>query len=169
MSAAESLPLPDRATLRELRWMVEEFHYEYAAVMDRCEILRWPSFFTEDATYRLMARDNADAGMPLSLMSCDGMGMLKDRAYAIANTEMFAPRYIQHHISQIRVTGASGDAITAEAAYIILETLIDEPTRLLQCGRYFDTFRRSGEALLLHDRRAIYDTVVVPTCIVFPA
>ena len=162
-------PAMDRTALREARWLVEEFHYEYAAVMDRCEIERWPDFFTEDGVYRLVARDNADAKLPLSLMSCEGMGMLKDRAYAIAHTEMFAPRYIQHHISQIRVTALQDDQIEAEAAYIILETLIDEPTRLLQCGRYYDRFRRDGDMLKLRERRAIYDTVVVPTCIVYPA
>lgn len=161
-------PTPDRAALREMRWLVEEFHYEYAAVMDRCEIDRWPSFFTENGVYRLIARDNADANLPLSLMSCEGMGMLKDRAYAIAHTEMFAPRYIQHHISQIRVTEIQGELIRAEAAYVVLETLIDEPTRLLQCGRYYDTFRFSDDQLKLRERRAIYDTVIVPACVVYP-
>ena len=30
-------PAIDRAKLADLRWLVEEFHYEYAAVLDRCE------------------------------------------------------------------------------------------------------------------------------------
>jgi len=116
-----------RELLRELRWAVEEFNYEYADVLDRGEIERWPDFFTDDGIYRLIARDNADSDLPLSLMSCDGKGMLKDRAYAIAHTEMFAPRYTMHHIGQIRVTDFEDRIITAQANYIILETLIDEP------------------------------------------
>lgn len=159
---------PDLSLMRELRWLVEEFNYEYAAVMDRCEIAKWPTFFTEDGVYRLIARDNADSSLPLSLMSCDGMGMLKDRAYAIENTEMFAPRYIHHQISQVRVTGYENEIISAEAAYVVMETLIDEPTRVLQCGRYFDKFVRRGEGLALKERRCIYDTLIVPTCVVYP-
>jgi anthranilate 1,2-dioxygenase small subunit len=157
-----------RELLRELRWAVEEFNYEYADVLDRGEIERWPDFFTDDGIYRLIARDNADSDLPLSLMSCDGKGMLKDRAYAIAHTEMFAPRYTMHHIGQIRVTDFEDWIITAQANYIILETLIDEPTRLLQSGKYYDKFLMQGDTLLLKERRCVYDTVLVPTCIVFP-
>jgi anthranilate 1,2-dioxygenase small subunit len=157
-----------RELLRELRWAVEEFNYEYADVLDRGEIERWPDFFTDDGIYRLIARDNADSDLPLSLMSCDGKGMLKDRAYAIEHTEMFAPRYTMHHIGQIRVTDFEDRIITAQANYIILETLIDEPTRLLQSGKYYDRFLMQGDTLLLKERRCVYDTVLVPTCIVFP-
>jgi anthranilate 1,2-dioxygenase small subunit len=158
----------DRARLRELRFLVEEFHFEYAAVLDRCEIERWPEFFTQDAVYRLIARDNADAQLPLSLMSCEGIGMLRDRAYAIAHTEMFAPRYIKHLISNIRVTGYDEHTVAAEANYIVLETLIDEPTQILQAGTYHDVFWLEGDRLLIRDRRCVYDTVLVPNCVVFP-
>lgn len=158
----------ERGLLRELRWAVEEFNYEYADVLDRGEIERWPDFFTEDGVYRLVARDNADFDLPLSLMSCEGKGMLKDRAYAIAHTEMFAPRYTMHHISQIRVTDFEDPIISAQANYVVLETLIDEPTRLLQCGKYYDKFLLQGDTLLIRERRCVYDTVLVPTCIVFP-
>jgi anthranilate 1,2-dioxygenase small subunit len=157
-----------RAQLRDLSSAVEEFNADYADTLDRGEIEQWPSYFTEDGVYRLIARDNADANLPLSLMSCEGMGMLKDRAYAIAHTEMFAPRYTLHQITQVRVTGFDGRIVTARANYLIYETLIDEPTRLLQCGKYRDTFLMEGEKLLLKERNCIYDTVLVPTCIVYP-
>ena len=157
-----------RALQRELRWAIEEFNHEYAAVVDRGEIAKWPDFFSEDAVYRVVARDNAEAGLPLALMSCEGRGMLKDRAYAIAETEMYAPRYIKHHITQIRVTGIENDFLRAAANYLILETLIDEPTRLLQSGRYEDKFVIEGGNLLLKERLCIYDTLLVPTCLVFP-
>jgi len=157
-----------RAQLRDLCSAVEEFNADYADTLDRGAIEQWPAYFTEDGVYRLIARDNADANLPLSLMSCEGMGMLKDRAYAIAHTEMFAPRYTLHQITQVRVTGFDGRIISARANYVIYETLIDEPTRLLQCGRYRDTFLMEGERLLLKERNCIYDTVLVPTCIVYP-
>jgi anthranilate 1,2-dioxygenase small subunit len=157
-----------RIQQRELRWAIEEFNHDYAAVLDRGEIEKWPDFFTEDGVYRLIARDNAEGGLPLSLISCEGRGMLKDRAYAIAHTEMYAPRYLTHHITQTRVTGIDDNTIQAAANYIILETLTDEPTRLLQSGRYEDRFVIHGTALLLKERLCIYDTVLVPTCIVFP-
>ena len=116
----------DRALLRELKAMVEDFNTDYAEVLDRGEIETWPDFFTEDGVYRLIARDNADANLPLSLMSCDGKGMLKDRAYAIAHTEMFAPRYVLHHISPARVTDVDGDVITARFVRGVTANPFDE-------------------------------------------
>jgi 3-phenylpropionate/cinnamic acid dioxygenase small subunit len=176
MNAIVATPLAaaptDLARLRELRALVEEFHCEYAAVLDRGAVEQWPAFFTEDALYRVIARDNLESGLPLALMLCEGMGMLKDRAFAIAHTEMFAPRYVQHHISLIRVTGVEAgkenELILAEANYLVYETLIDEPTRLLQAGKYRDKFVQSGDKLLLHERICVFDSVMVPNCVVYP-
>ncbi|WP_374632137.1 nuclear transport factor 2 family protein [Ferrovibrio sp.] len=159
----------DKATLRELRAAIEDFHCDYAAELDRGDIEKWPSFFTDDALYRVIARDNHEAGMPLCLMLCQGMGMFKDRAYAIKHTEMYAPRYVQHHVSLVRVTGFDGTHATAEANYTILETLVDEPTKLLQAGRYMDKFRLQPDgSLLLAERHCIFDSVIVSNCVVFP-
>ncbi len=159
----------DRTRLRELRVAIEEFNYDYAAALDDGDMDRWTEFFTEDASYRITARDNFDAGFALSLMSCEGRGMLKDRAYAILHTEMYAPRYVKHLVSNTRVLAADGPDIRAEAYYVILETLIDEPTRILQSGKYRDLFRDEGGRLLLKERQCVYDTVLVPNCLVYPA
>lgn len=162
-------PTPtSRATLREARWEVEEFHYEYAAVLDRGEIERWPDFFTEDAVYRVVARDNAESNLPLGLIYCEGKGMMRDRAYALRHTEMYAPRYLQLRVSSTRILSVNEPYITAEAGYLLLETLIDEPSRVHLVGKYYDLFQRCGDSLLLKDRKCVYDTVLLNNCLVFP-
>src|SRR5258708_34454236 len=83
--------VPDRAALREARLEVEEFHYEYAAVLERGEIERWPDFFTEDAVYRLVARDHADSGLRLGLIYCEGRGVRRGRDDALKQTRAHAP------------------------------------------------------------------------------
>lgn len=158
----------NRAMLREARWEIEEFHYEYAAVLERGEIERWEDFFTDDAVYRVMARDNVESDLPLGLVYCEGKGMIRDRAYALRHTEMYAPRYIQLRVSNTRVLSIDAPYITAEASYLLLETLIDEPSRVQQVGKYYDTFQRTGETLLIKDRKCVYDTVVINNCLVFP-
>ncbi|MDX3905741.1 MAG: aromatic-ring-hydroxylating dioxygenase subunit beta [Pigmentiphaga sp.] len=166
----ETLIAPTEAWTRkqQLRMMIEEFHGDYAATLDSGHIEQWPAYFTDDAVYRVIARDNWECGLPLCLMLCDGRGMLEDRAYAIAHTEMYAPRYVQHQISLTRILGVDEQGIEAQANYAIYETLIDEPTRLLQVGRYSDTFVLRGGRLLLSRRDCVYDTVLVPNCQVFP-
>jgi len=157
------------SSLRDLRDAIGDFHAAYAAELDRGDIENWPAFFTDDASYRVIARDNHEAGMPLCLMLCDGIGMFKDRAYAIKHTEMYAPRYVLHQVSLIRVTGFDGRHATAEANYMIHETLVDEQTKLLQAGRYADRFRVMPDGTIkLAERTCIFDSVVVPNCVVFP-
>ena len=166
---SKAAPAPnDSVDLREMKFLVEDFHCAYVDTLDNGDIERWPEFFTEDGVYRVIARDNVEADMPLALMMCDGMGMLKDRAYAIAHTEMYAPRYVLHQVSLVRVTGVEGDKVSATANYVVHETLIDEPTRILQVGRYRDVFRLKEGRLLLADRLCVFDTVMVPNCLVYP-
>jgi 3-phenylpropionate/cinnamic acid dioxygenase small subunit len=161
-------PPANRAALREARWEVEEFHYEYAAGLDRGEIEQWPDFFTDDAFYRVVARDNEESGLPLGLIYCEGKGMLRDRAYALVHTETYAPRYLQLRVSNTRVLAADETTIEAEASYLLIETLVDEPSRVQQVGKYHDVFQRVNGSLLIKDRKCVYDTVLIDTCLVFP-
>lgn len=163
-----SAVLPDRSALREARFDVEDFHYEYCANLERGEIERWPDFFTDDAMYQVIARDNAESGLPLGLIYCEGKGMLRDRAYALRHTEMYAPRYLQLRVSNVRVLGLDGPRITAESSYLLFETLVDEPSRVQQVGKYYDVFVRNGNGLLIASRKAVYDTVIINNCLVFP-
>ena len=156
------------ADLRELQWVVERLNYDYAEVLDSGDIERWPDFFTEDAIYRVTSKENADGNFPAGLIYCDGMGMLKDRAFALAHTETFAPRYTQHHVNNVRILAVEEDMVQAEANYLVLETVTDEPTRILQAGKYIDRVRRTGDRLLFKERQCVYHSLVIPNALVFP-
>ncbi len=155
--------------LRELRHEIEEFNTAYAEVLDRGEVLEWPSFFTEDAFYRIRARENADADLPAGLVYCEGLAMIKDRAFAIAHTAMFEPRYLMHMISNVCVTDVDAEGvISARAKYLVLETRGDEGTRVHQAGRYQDRFVREQGRLLLKSRDCVYDSLIVDNALVLP-
>lgn len=156
-------------SLRDLRDAIADFHAAYAAELDRGDVEKWPEFFTDDASYRVIARDNHEAGMPLCLMYCSGIGMFKDRAYAIKHTEMYAPRYVLHSVSLMRVLDFDGAHANAEANFLVHETLVDEQTKLLMAGRYDDRFRVMPDGTLkLVSRNCIFDSVLVSNCVVFP-
>ncbi|HVM78404.1 MAG TPA: aromatic-ring-hydroxylating dioxygenase subunit beta [Stellaceae bacterium] len=155
--------------LRALRWEIEEFNTDYAAVLDAGRVADWPDFFTEDAIYRITGRENWDAKLPVGLIYCEGMGMLRDRALAIARTTMFAPRYLLHQISNTRVHSVdTAGTIAADANYALFETLVDERTTLQQVGRYHDRFVREGGRLRLKERHCVYDSVIIDTALIYP-
>ena len=157
------------AGLREIRLEIEEFNAEYTAVLDAGRVQDWPQFFTEDAIYRITGRENADAGLPVGLVYCEGIGMIRDRALAISRTTMFAPRYLLHQVTNTRVLALdpSGE-ISAEANYALFETLVDEKTTLQQVGRYHDRFVRQDGRLKLKARHCVYDSLIIDTALIYP-
>ena len=158
----------DRALAREARLDIEEFHNRYCDVVDAGDLEQWPTFFTEDCLYEVRARENVDQGLPVGLIYCEGRGMIRDRAYAVKHTQMFAPRYLQHFVTNVSVRAIAGNEIRARANYLLLQTLVESPTTMHQAGRYYDTFVRRDGALLLKERRCIYDTTLIANDLVYP-
>jgi anthranilate 1,2-dioxygenase small subunit len=159
----------EQISARNLRFAVEEFNAEYCAVLDSGEVEKWPEFFTEDAVYRLTAKENADSGLPVGLVYAEGKGMLHDRAVAISRTQMFAPRYNLHVVGNVRILQQLSDGeFTAQSNFMLLQTLVDGPTTLHLAGRYFDRFVVTDKGLLLKERQAIYDTTMLANDVVYP-
>jgi len=160
--------LPE-AELRRLRLEIEHFNAEYAHVLDEGDLAAWPDFFVDDAVYRITGRENADAGLPLGLIYCDGKGMLRDRARAVLKTTMHAPRYLRHYCSNLRITGLEPDGgVQARANYLVVETLMEDESRILQAGRYEDVFVRRDGRLLIKERHCVYDTLTIPNALIYP-
>jgi anthranilate 1,2-dioxygenase small subunit len=162
------MPPPDARETREVRMEIEEFHADYCWTLDCGDVERWPEYFTDDAVYRITARENADAGLPVGLVYADSKAMIRDRAFAIKHTQMYAPRTLQHLVTNVRVLQVKGDAIKAQSNYLLLQTLVDGPTTIQQSGRYYDTFLRNGGKLLLKERQCVYDTVLIANDLVLP-
>lgn len=156
---------------RALRADLEDFNAQYSLVLDEGDLQAWPEFFTDDAFYSVTARENFDNDMPVGLVHCEGKGMLKDRAFAIQHTAMFAPRYLRHYVTNTLALGVSEDgSIAARANYMVLETLHDDPTtHIHQAGSYHDIFVQGGDgALRLRRRICVYDSLIIPTALVLP-
>ncbi len=153
-----------------LRQEIEEFNSAYSAALDEGRLSEWPEYFTEDALYVVIAKENFDRDLPVGLIYCEGRGMLADRAFALEKTAMYAPRYLRHFIANTRVVRLAEDgAIEARANYMILQTLFDRPeTTLHQVGVYRDVFRRENGALKLAERKCVYDNLLVANSLVYP-
>ena len=159
---------PEPSSVRTQRLEIEEFHAEYCWTLDCGDVERWPEYFTDDAVYRITARENADAGLPVGLVYADSKAMIRDRAFAIKHTQMYAPRTLQHFVTNVRVLHADGGTLKAQSNYLLLQTLVEGPTTIHQSGRYYDTFVRTGAKLLLKERQCIYDTVLIANDLVLP-
>lgn len=152
-----------------LRDDITSFHAEYCAVLDRGSLEEWPTFFTEDALYRITGRENAELNLPVGLVYCEGRAMMHDRAIAIARTQMFAPRYTMHILGAVRVESESDTGICAQTPFLLIQTLVEGPSTLHLAACYHDRFVRVDGRLLLAERHVIHDTNILANDLVYPA
>lgn len=153
-----------------LRSEIEQFNSVYATALDDQRLSEWAEMFTEDASYVVLSRENEDRGHPVGLIYCENRGMIRDRAFAIEKTAMFAPRYLRHMISNVQVLSEiEGGDIRARSNYIVLQVLFDRPDATIhQVGTYHDIFRRTETGLKLAQRRCVYDNLLVPNALCIP-
>lgn len=149
---------------------IATFNNAYAAALDEQRLMDWVEFFSDDATYVILSRENHDRNLPVGLIYCENKGMIRDRAFALKETAMFAPRYLRHLIANQMVTGEAQDGtITARANYVVVQVLYDRPdAKLHQVGTYYDKFERVEGALKLVERRCVYDNLLVDNALCIP-
>ncbi|RDI16604.1 3-phenylpropionate/cinnamic acid dioxygenase small subunit [Pseudacidovorax intermedius] len=167
LAYTRSTILPRRAA--DLRAEIDSFHVEYCAALDANDIERWPEFFSKDASYRITSRQNALLGMPVGLIYCEGLDMITDRALAVAHSQMFAPRHILHVLGITRVLEETGDTISSQTPFILMQTLVEGPSTVHLAGIYHDRFVRDGERLLIASREVVHDTEILDTALAYPA
>lgn len=153
-----------------LRHEIETFNTSYAATLDEQRLMDWAEMFTDDGFYLVISRENYQRDLPVGLIYCENKGMIRDRAFALKETAMFAPRYLRHMIANLSVEPEQPDGtIAARANYVVLQVLFDRPDATLhQVGTYYDKFRRTENGLKLAERRCVYDNLLVPNALCLP-
>lgn len=153
-----------------LRSEIDAFNTAYALALDEQRLMDWAEMFTDDGFYIVISRENDDRGLPVGLIYCENKGMIRDRAFALKETAMFAPRYLRHFVSSLMVEPEARDGtIRARANYVVMQVLFDRPDATLhQVGVYRDVFRRIDGELKLAERRCVYDSLLVPNALCLP-
>jgi salicylate 5-hydroxylase small subunit len=152
----------------ELRLDLQQLYAEYAACLDDGRMTDWPRFFIEDCHYRLVPRENHDRGLPLATLDLRGRGMLEDRVYSVTGTLFHAPYYQRHVIGPIRILEADGEAIRAEANYVVIRTKRDQRSEVFNTGRYLDRMVRTADGLKFAVKVCVFDSELIPNSIIYP-
>jgi anthranilate 1,2-dioxygenase small subunit len=158
------MPGPADISRSELR----EFYEDVAACLDAEALGDFPSFFTEDAKYQVISRENHDDGLKHAPIFCLGRAMIEDRVTATVEAALYQPRSLRHFISGVRITGGEGNEVSAEANFLIVESLIEQEPQILMVGRYLDRVVREAGTLKLRERTCVYDNYRIRTTLVIP-
>lgn len=150
-----------------LRIEVQDLYDRYVDCLDEDELERWPELFTEQCLYEVLPRENHERGLPLATMLCESRPGLMDRVRALRETSTYAPRYVRHLVSNIRIR-EDADGFRVRANFAVLETRPEARTEILATGRYEDWVVRDAGQLRFREKRCINDTLLVPNSLVYP-
>jgi salicylate 5-hydroxylase small subunit len=140
--------------------------YDEALAEGRYE--EWPEFFTEECLYRIIPRENYDAGLPVALIYAESRAMLVDRVAAIRKTMLYAPRLMRSATSGIVLRAIAADGMRLAASFAVFQTLLNEPSQVFLCGRYYDRVVEDSGTLRFAERVCVTDATLVPTSLIYP-
>jgi len=153
---------------RELRLEAEELFGAYVHCLDDDRVEEWPDFFTDTGSYRIIGRDNVELKLPIATMLCTSKAMMTDRVVAIRNASVYSQRYLRHLVSGVRVVSDDADGCNVTAAFVVFQTLQDEPTKVFMAGKYTGTMVYVDGKAKFQELTAIYDSVQIPGLLVIP-
>jgi salicylate 5-hydroxylase small subunit len=113
-------------------------------------------------------RENWERKLPIALMLCESKGMLRDRVTAVRSTALYAPRTFRHLIGQFRIAAETQERIRVRANYVVLQTLVDDLTRIQNAGKYLDLVVRTPQGLRFQEKICVFDSVLVPNSLIYP-
>jgi 3-phenylpropionate/cinnamic acid dioxygenase small subunit len=152
----------------ELRARLADLYGAYDEALAEGEYERWPDFFTEACVYKITSRENYDAGLPVALIYAESRAMLTDRVAALRKTLLYAPRLMRNLTAGIVLRSIEPDGMQLSASFTVFQTLLNEPSAVFLCGRYYDRVVDEAGALRFAERVCVTDATLVPTSLIFP-
>jgi salicylate 5-hydroxylase small subunit len=152
----------------QLRQDIADLYSAYAACIDDGRYDEWPDFFTEDAWYRVVPRENFERGLPLSTMSLKGRAMMQDRIYGAVSTIFHAPYYQRHIISSPVIIKDGEAGIESRANYAVFRTKRDAMSEIYNVGQYLDIIKIDLGRLKFAQKFCVFDNDLIPNSLIYP-
>jgi salicylate 5-hydroxylase small subunit len=152
----------------ELRRRLADLYAAYDDALDEGEYERWPDFFTEAGVYKILPRENYDAGLPVAMVFCESRAMIRDRVVALRETTLYAPRIVRRVMGAPVLRAVEGGEMRLAQSFALFETMLNEPTTVFLSGRCYDRVASEGGALKFAERLCVTDATNIPLSLVFP-
>jgi anthranilate 1,2-dioxygenase small subunit len=151
---------------------IEDLNARYAQAIDDDRLEAWPDFFTADASYAIVPRENVELGYEIAIVSCRNRAMMLDRVFAIRKASLYGPHRYRHIISRSLVTENDDGSVSAVTPFVVFQMRTDPidfgKVETYALGEYRDTFVRAGEGFALGSRMVVLDNSTVKTLLATP-
>lgn len=152
----------------ELRARIGDLYRAYECALDGGELERWPEFFIETCTYKVMPRENQERDFRVAAIYCESRDMLIDRVVALRETALYAPRILRRITGVPYLRAIDDDGMHLTANFALFQTMQDQPSEIFLCGLYQDRVVDDSGTLRFAERLCIYDSTIIPTSLVYP-
>jgi 3-phenylpropionate/cinnamic acid dioxygenase small subunit len=148
---------------------IRAFYDAYFMTLDEDRLEEWPDFFVEDCLYRIIPRENYEAGQGQCLIQGDSKGMLKDRVQAIRATQVYAPRYCRRFNSGLGLVNRTDRELETRQNLLVIQTLVNQRSTIQACGVCRDrlTLTEAGHFRFV-ERTVILDTEMIDNTLIYP-
>jgi 3-phenylpropionate/cinnamic acid dioxygenase small subunit len=148
---------------------LRDFYDDYYTVLDDVRLEEWPALFTEDCIYRVIPRENYEAGYTLSTIYAESRGMLVDRVMGLTRTQMYAPRYYRRFPGPLKIVSRDGDTVRTRHNLLVVQTLIDKKSEIVLSAVCHDVLAPDDGRIRLRERIVVFDSEMIPNSLIYPA
>ncbi len=148
---------------------IRDFYDEYYNVLDDVRLQEWPALFTEDCAYRVIPRENFEAGFTLSTIYADSRGMLIDLVMGLTKTQMYMPRYYRRFPGPLRILSRDANSVRTRHNLLVVQTLTDKPTEIILSAVCHDVLVPDDGQPKLRERIVVFDSEMIPNSLIYPA
>ena len=148
---------------------LRDFYDEYYTILDDVRLDEWPPLFTEDCVYRVIPRENYEAGYTLSTIYAESRGMLVDRVMGMTRTQMYAPRYYRRFPGPLRIVSRDADSVRSRHNLLVVQTLIDKKSEIVLSAVCHDVLVNDEGRNRLRERIVVFDSEMIPNSLIYPA
>ena len=148
---------------------LRDFYDEYYTILDDVRLDDWPALFTQDCIYRVIPRENFEAGYTLSTIYAESRLMLIDRVMGLTRTQMYAPRYYRRFPGPLRIVSRDDASVRTRHNLLVVQTLIDKQTEIVLSAVCHDVAVMDEDRLRLKERIVVFDSEMIPNSLIYPA
>ena len=146
----------------EARLAIDDLFADYGAHLDSDRLEDWVELFVEDCIYQIVSRENAELGLPVTLMLCENKNMLRDRIVSLRQANEYSVHTDKHLISNVRIKGPVDNGYAVEANYAMYQADNEGNGSLYSFGTYFDEIVHDGGAMKFRRKTVIVDNWSIP-------
>ena len=99
-----------------------DLNERYVRCLDDNQLDGWPNFFTENGIYKIVPRENLDAGLPGAILFFDNNAMRRDRVLCVKDVNIFRIHVARHYLGGVVIDRLGTHEFAMRANLLVVDS-----------------------------------------------